>query len=384
MDTTHNWLQEIDSHYDDREWLQVNIQQVYEGIRDALFKPHLLQLGVDLLVKIYPFLLTTPHIKSWLSMLFHAMTETMKLGDSDRLMRIWECMGEGQLAVGNARMASSSFASALIRAKEADALHVMMDAYINLFRVQGLRRDERFQDDMVVEAVQLSEQLDDPVLQARLFHGIACAYLARGETMNALGYGQMAYAGWHKLGDDFGMAGTAFSLAIACRGRGLLKQAERYLGLAKDAYLRTNDPVQYALMAYEEGSLCRKAGDFVGAVQWRKLALREFNRLEPPHFQLHHVALAHHALGNAYVELKEFDQGRESLRTALKLWEQLDNKYEQASTWITLGYLEGQKQNNRRARKYLKRARAVCQKVPEMNSRTYLEELIDQSFDELN
>jgi tetratricopeptide (TPR) repeat protein len=383
MEITHNWLDEINDHHDDREWLQVHIIEVYDGIRNALYKPYLLNLGVDTLVNICPFLLTTYDIKPWLMILFHAMTEMMTVHDNERLMHIWWRMGEGQLVAGNTRMASSAFTSALKRARESEALRLMMDAYINSFRVQALRCDGKFDTNMIDEAVSLSRQLNEPELEARLYHAIAVAYRSRGEAKSAFGYGQMAFACWHKLGNAHEMADVAFTLAVICRSVGLIQPALRYLDLSKDLFLKVNDLRQYALIAYEEGSLCRQLGDFEGAVQWRKIALAEFSRLEPPHCQPYYSALANHALGNAYVELKQYEEGRASLRNALSLWEELDNKYEQASVWLTLGYMEGQKQNIQRANKYLNRAQNLCKKIPDMNSRRSLERLIEESFAEL-
>jgi tetratricopeptide (TPR) repeat protein len=142
------------------------------------------------------------------------------------------------------------------------------------------------------------------------------------------------------------------------------------------------------MIAYEQGSLCRLQGNFEGAIQWRQIALNEFNNLEPPFYQDHFIAMTHHALGNGHAELMQYNDARKHLRIALSRWEQLKNEPEQVSTWLSLGYLEWEakktKRAKRKARKYLQRALNICHRISDSAQREQLEQMIEETLAEID
>jgi tetratricopeptide (TPR) repeat protein len=379
---TH-WLDEIDLHHDDAQWLHHHLDLIYREVKAAVFFPPKLQLGVDLLIKIYPFLLTVGDLKPWIDVLYHALGEMLNLKDGERLLRLWGTMGHAHTHVGQAGIASGAFKNKLARAEEQQQLDAMLRAYIGLFKVQMFKQDKDFNDDMVRKAVWLSSQVNAPELQAALFQAIALAYNHRGDVVPTLSFGQMAYVGWHRLGNTYEKARTAFTLAVACHHAGLLDAAKRFLDHASDLYTQTQDARQYGLVAYEQGRLCQSRKAHEEAAAWVKLALQEFESLKPPDYQLHFVAMSYHTLGQIEIDLKQYAAGRKHLKTAIPMWEKLGNDYERAVAYYSLSYLEWQDGKPELSRRYVNTSIDLCSQLPDMPFRKQLEGYIAAQVERL-
>ncbi len=384
MAISHNDLATIDQHHDDSEWLMANLADVYTTVRAAVFRPPLLHEGIAVLFKISPFLLTVSDLKPWLDMFHHTLVEMMTLGDNAILMQIWELIANSYLQVGDPKMALRAFNNTLSRAETENAIHLILNAYIGLFKVQSYRQDDRFNGELVEKAIGLSRQTDDLALKAALYQVIAAAYEYRRETTEALGYGQMAYACWSQLGDVWHMARMAFNLVTVYRNTPRINMATVWLKQAEALYMRTDDPRQYALTTYEQSVLCRKNGETRAARQWAEMALREFEQLKPPHYQRHYIAIAHHQVALTQMELEAYDLALPHVEMALSIFQELDNPYEQVNLYNSLGYIHGKKGRIIKALWCLGEGMLLLRKLPPSTSRTEMTKLLEASMSEVD
>lgn len=378
------WLERINNHRDDYSWLRANLDDVYDNVRSAVYRPQLLHKGTATLLNIYPFLLQADDVKRWIEVLFHAMLELMNLKDNEKLMRLWEKMGQSYTLVGEPRRAGAAFQSALDRAHEGNDQVMMLNAFIGLFKVQMFRQDDNFNDMLVNQAVVLARSLANMELQAELDYAIACAYIHRREFELGLEFAQESYAYWERHGNKQKMAQLIFNIAVIYRDDNKLEQANEYLELAKTLYLQTDDQRQYGLTAYEQGVLCRQQGEYPAAIEWHELALREFSQLKPPFYHLHYIGMTHEALGNALALDEQYTRAQTHLTESRKIWEQLDQVERLVGNYISIAYVMGHLGRIPYAKSCLVAATELCKTLPNNQARKRHETLIQESWVELN
>jgi tetratricopeptide (TPR) repeat protein len=188
---------------------------------------------------------------------------------------------------------------------------------------------------------------------------LAVAYSYSGDLPAALGHGQMAYAYFYRLGDSLGMGRAMYSLSQAYRLIRRFEQAKRTLELAKTHYSETDNPRQYAGLAYAEGLLLLNCGEYESARQWLELAVKEARTLEHPHYLAKHL----YGLGLAEIYLESFDSARKHLRAALAIWLKEKNLYEEANVNYALGFLEYKSGNARNACAFYQQALQLCRAI---------------------
>lgn len=381
MDTR---LEEINNHREDHQWLRAHLDEVYDVVRQAVNQSDSVHRATATLLNIYPFLLKTDDIKRWLEVLLDALLGLMKFKDNVYLMQVWEKVGQAYTLVGEPRRAGRAFQSALNRAYEGNDPKMMVHAFIGLFKVQMFRPDENFNDEMVARAVALTAALDDPELQAELDYAIACAYMHRREFPIALEYAQQSYKYWEQQGNKEKMAQLAFNCAIIYRDDNQIEQANAYLEQARQLYLETGDERQYGLVAYEQGAICRQQGDYAAAVDWYALALSEFEQLKPPFYHIHYIGIAHEAIGNALALSQEYARAQKHLLKAREIWEKFDQMERLVGNYISVAYVMGKLGHIPYAKSCLTAAGELCKALPDSKARERQEQLIAQSWKELN
>jgi tetratricopeptide (TPR) repeat protein len=275
----------------------------------------------------------------------------------------------------------------LERARDGDDTDEMIvAAYIGLSKLQWFEMNAEMTGQLAEEALAAAKQINNAALKGDLHDALARAYISIADTERALGHAQTAYLYWMPQDDPVELGRIAFTLAIAYRNASLkyhapggLTLADFFLELAGQRVAGSEYASQYALMAYERGSLCHQRGEYEAAVQWYGDALDEARRLGRRPV----VAVSQHGLGIAQTELGEFEQARDNLKEALGHWRGLEKEFEQASVLQALGHLENQSGDKLAAKRHLLRARQMCGRLPSNRQLEILQQLINDTLDEL-
>jgi tetratricopeptide (TPR) repeat protein len=373
-------LDELLVHKTDLKWLAANADMLYGTLESALNYPPQVNDAIEGLIAICPYMFTRSDFKRWWSLLFDALIGAQLLQDDDLQARVWEQIGESYYVSGQHLEAQQAFETALERARRGLTQEMLLAAYIGIIKLQSYRLDNSFKLELTSEALVLAQQVGDLNLQMRLFSALTFVFTRRHETRTAMGYGQTAYAYWHKTGNAIEMARTTLMLADACRLIENLVQADRFLEVATSLFTQMEYNPSYCLIAYETGVLYLYYHEHATAQQWLLLALREAEKTG----HSYNLALSYHSLGIAELGLEQFDEAEDYLQKAHVLWDKLDHHYHHAHVYQALGYLEGQRGNIRLAQSYLTAALKKCALAPDMQARQILETLIRDSISELN
>jgi tetratricopeptide (TPR) repeat protein len=379
MEALRERLDELREHFQDQKWLAAHADSLYATLDSALNSPPQANDAIECLMAICPYLFTRSDFQRWSPLLFDALLNAQLLQDNELQMRIWAQMGEGYYVAGQHREARNAFETALERARDGRTQEMMLAAYIGIIKLQSLYLDPLFNSDFVKHTLELSKQVNDPVLQAHLDQAVSVAHRHRGDTVAALAYGQIAYVRWHKLKDTLQMARTAFMLADSFRIAQCDIQAKRFLDLSASLFAQTDYAPAYCLIAYEEGVLYLKRKELDAAQQWLTIALDEANKLD----HLHLAAMSRQSLAIAQIELENYVQAEKNLRQVLLLWEKLQDWFYQANAFQALGYLEMRRGNKTRAQEWLQEGLNICNRVPAMPFRQMIEQLINETISEL-
>jgi tetratricopeptide (TPR) repeat protein len=380
MEALRERLDELQEHLKDQKWLAAHADSLYSTLDSALNSPPQANHAIECLIAICPYLFTRSDFRRWSSLLYDALLNAQLLQDNELQIRVWAQIGEGYYMAGQHQEARNAFETALERAMEGRTQEMMLAAYIGIIKLQSLYLDPLFNSSFLKHTLELSKQVNDPVLQAHLDQSVSVAHRHRGDTVAALAYGQIAYARWHKLKDTLQMARTAFMLADALRIAQRDSQAKRFLDLSATLFAQTNYAPAYCLIAYEEGVIYLKRGEFDAAQQWLTIALDEANKLD--HLRL--AAMSRQSLAIAQTELENYTQAEKNLRFVLSLWEKLQDSFYQANAFHALGYLEMCRGNKIRAQEWLQQGLNTCNQVPEMPFRQMIEQLINETILELD
>jgi len=380
MELLSDWLEQLRGHYQDYAWLTEHTDVLYQTIESALNYPPQVNSAVEGLIAICPYMFTRSDYRRWSGLLFDALLNAQLIQDNEYQMRLWAQMGEGFYIAGRHEQARQAFNTALERARQGRTKEMMLSAYIGIIRLQSLKLDASFDARFVREALELARDVGDGELQASLHQALALAFTHRGETQAALGYGQMAYAYWHRTAQPLEMGRTAFILSHACRVAKQLPQAERYLRLAQDQFTKTGYTRQFYLISYEEGVLRLENQDYETAQQLLEMAVQEAQQLEQPVY----VAMSLHSLAIVQIELALFEEAERNLHAALAMWEQMDNRFYQANCCHALGYLDSKRGDMKQALAWLRRAEALCDDIAEVPLREMVRQLVADTVLELN
>lgn len=373
-------LDDLLAHTNDLKWLAANADMLYGTLESALNYPPQVNDAIEGLIAICPYMFTRSDFKRWSALLFDALINAQLFQDDDLQARVWAQMGESYYMAGQHSEARQAFETALERAWQGRTQEMMLSAYIGIMKLQSARLDGSFNLEFVQETLALARHVDDLDLRARLYSELTGVFTRRHETPLAIGYGQTAYAYWHKTSRVLDKARTAFMLADAYRVAGHLGQADHFLEEAASLFTQVEYARSYWLIAYETGLLYLNHQEYVSAQQWLTIALREAGKLEHPY----NLAVSYHSLGIVQTGLKQFDEAAKKLLVALAIWEELDHPYYYAHAYQALGYLEGQRRNKPQALIYFDDALREALRVPEMQGRETLQQLIRESIAELN
>ncbi len=385
-ENARDWLRYIKNAGEDRSWLLPHEQQLVGVVRKSLNTDREFRDGIGLLKEVVPyFLFVLFHDEFWFPILMDALVQAYNMQDKKLQIQILRFIVEVDTQRGNHLEANEKLSVAL-RSNVNMPPEMLVQAYTSLFKLQWFDLNNPVTTQLVDQAMEAERLITDPDLKAGMHNELARAFARLGNMSKALAHAQQAYVFWNSLENHPGKGRGAFTLATIYAYTGYMehapacfKKAEHFLSIAKEAIDHTDYVWKRTLLAYESGVQClhRKEGE--KAVDWMRVALREAELLNVPHY----LAAAHHSMGLAQTMVKQYAESRESLKTAIELWKQLQNDFDRASAMQAMGYLEGLDGHKGQALIYLNEAMDICMGLMDTPQRQMMVNLIQESIDEL-
>ncbi|MEO8612193.1 MAG: hypothetical protein ABI690_30140 [Chloroflexota bacterium] len=375
-----DWLELVQQNSDNGSWMSKNENDLHAALKTGLQRPPTFHDAVELLMQVIPrYAFVLSHHKLWMPLLLEALLQAQDLRDNGMQVQILTQLGEAYLSLGKNEAARDAFEIALGRAKDGDVKEMLLASYIGIIRIQSVRMGDEYDPELMAQALALSREIPDLVLKAETHLSLALAYIHTRETVAAIEHGQIAYIYWHRLKNDVGLARTLYLLSAAYRFIWSLKRAEELLQWTSERFGDTDYNRQYTFLAYETGALYIQSKEYGVALQWLTLALREAISID----YFPSMVSCYHALGIAETGLEAFDKAETHLKEAIAGWEKLNNFFELASAYQAMGNLENKRNCPKDALENLEKARALCVKLPAANQRTWLENHIQATIDEI-
>lgn len=380
-----------------KDWLRylekpkVNFKQFarYEDelvstLNKGLNNPQEFHDSLQLLMRVLPyFMMNLGHVEKWSPLLMEALLPAMDLRAPELQTQVFRWLGETSLKKSKHKSARESFTTALERANDGRRDDMMLAAYIGLIKLQWFDIKNSVATDAVKEILAIAQRVEDKPLRANLHYALAHAYLRIGETQVALGHAQMNYLYWIQLEDETEVGAAALTLATVYRNVTLyhdapvgLVHAKYFLNLAWTKMSSSDYVWRNPLLSYEAGIMFMQQGDFAKAEESLSHALAKARESNTPQ----HIVIAHHALGLNETYLEQWEESRENLFTALRMWRSFDNHYEMANTLQGLGYLEYRSGHPEQALAYLNDALAMTSELQDVLQRDRLQNLIRQTI----
>jgi tetratricopeptide (TPR) repeat protein len=383
-----DWLRYIRNGGGDRSWLSPYEDHLITVTRRGIYTPPEFEDAVHLLMEIIPyFVMVLYHVDSWSLILIDALLQAQDLKYNALQVQLHRFLGEANLQQGKHQFANEAFTIARERADKGEYYEMLVASYTGLFKLQWFDLKHPTTIRFVEHALDVARHVSDLALKAKLHDALARAYVRLGETEQSLGHAQMAYIYANALKNGTEEQGrTALALATIFRHSALhqnvphfFQHAEYFLEIARDKIAHTELAWQYSVLAYESGVLCLQLNEPETAIEWLTIALTEANMLGVQHYR----AIAVHAIGLAQTQLERYPEAHNNLKTALSIWKELDNAYEQASILQAMGYLAGLRGEKAEARNYLHEARTICEGLFDIPQRERLLKHIQETMGEL-
>ena len=375
-----DWLESAQRHINDNRWLAGNENDLYTALKDGLQRPPTFHDAVKLLMMVFPhYALVIYHAKRWSPLLFEAIVQAQDLRDNEMQIRILTQMGEAYLNTGKHDAARGAFMIAFERAKDGQLKEMMLAAYIGFIQMQSVNIGDNYDPNLLSLAITLSAEIDDLALIAQLHDVLTLAYMYARQTIQAVEHGQIAYLYWHHLHNEVEMGKSLYLLAAAYRFAWLLRQAETILHIAASRFENTSYNRQYTILAYETGAQFLQRKEYEAAMQWLKLSLREAISIDSEPL----IASSYHALGIAQTGTQAYREAEKNLSKAFDWWEKLGDRFELASAYQAMGNLENKRCKPTDAQYWLQKALTLCQGLPTSEQRSWLEQHIQATIDEI-
>lgn len=380
------WLDSLDSTDSLRDILQ-HEDELYYIIQEGLEDPPEFHECITLLILVYPYFVKThSHVERWRPLLLKALLPSQDIRDNELQIQLYRLMGETALLEGNGDFARRSFQIAFKRAEEKQVMEMIVATMAGLLKLQWFDIGSQLNAELIRSTLTISSQLMNKSLRAELYEALAYAYVRIGETVQGLGYAQLAYVFRFLTGDttEIGLGAWILSLAYLRaasnhNSRPCLKNAEQFLEIAQACLAKSEYAWQYTLLTYEQGHIHLELEDYDEAEQCFAEALSEALRLQRPQY----VVIAYHSLGLTQAKMAHYDEALKNLNAALEIWSSLHNLYEYANCLHALGDLEKRAGNTDAARQHLLDALSICKILPEVAQRKHLEKLINETMNEL-
>lgn len=251
-------------------------------------------------------------------------------------------------------------------ASQTDAL---LQAYTTLTKTLVFGHGLLINEELLEQANKLANDKFHERIYSEYYQALSLYYAHRGDLFLGERMGQMAYNQYESNEDAPGSADAACTLAIIYRSKGDLKTAKFYL----DRVLKRAQPQQlksklFATMIYEQGSTAFKAKLYEEALDYYRKALETFEEFEA----LYQIAMTHQAIAQCYCKLRWLDQIDPEIKAARTIWQQIDNRYEQATLQMLDGEVELLRGNKTLALNLLNRALKLARELADSPARDAL------------
>ena len=214
----------------------------------------------------------------------------------------------------------------------------LLQAYIRLIRALSFNHDIHIQQDLVDQALIVSQRLDDHIENARLNQALAHYYMMYGDMLLAEQHGKIAFTDYEHVEDAGGIADAACTLAIIYRVALRLGKVDYYIERALK--MIENKPLdkRFATL-YEKGALCYTQRS-TGARYYRR-ALEIFEKFGA----VHQIAMTQQAMAQVHIYLSHFDEAEPLLQAARRAWEKLHNPHDLVGNHFIAADLELERDN---------------------------------------
>lgn len=217
----------------------------------------------------------------------------------------------------------------------------LLQAYIRLIRVLSFNHDIHIQQDLVDQALIVSQRLDDHIENARLNQALAHYYMMYGDMLLAEQHGKIAFTDYEHVEDAGGIADAACTLAIIYRVALRLGKVDYYIERALK--MIENKPLdkRFATLFYEKGALCYTQREYHPALSYYRRALEIFEKFGA----VHQIAMTQQAMAQAHIYLSHFDDAEALLQAARRVWEKLHNPHDLVGNHFIAADLELERDN---------------------------------------
>jgi tetratricopeptide (TPR) repeat protein len=377
----NDWLQQVQDHGGDSQWLTSQEEALFSVIYDGLHSHATFHAAVEILIMVFThFAMVLYHVQRWSSLLLDALLEAQTLRDSEMQIRIFTLLGQSYIMRGKSAAAQDALLIALNRAQEGNFKEMMLTAYIILIRTMYVNAPQTLEADTVLKALALADEVKNSDLKATLYGALALVYSRSDDTsQQVLAYAQTSYAYWYGAHNELEMARMAYLLVGVYRLVGRLDHAGQWLERTAKLFEKTEFQRQYTLLAYEQGTLYLLQEENEAAEQWLKMSLEEARKIDSQEY----MASAYHALGLVYTNLQRYDEAQSQLQEAITQWRAVGDFFELASAYEARAYLEHKRGNRDEAQRWLETALVLCPQIPQENQRAHREKKIRELMDEI-
>lgn len=374
------WLNEIEVHSRDEEWLYKNEGIIYKVLGEAIRKEQRATRGSKLLFGIIPVMLLGQHPKDWDTLLSRAMLYLLDLKNNQLLAEMFVWIAQSYLVNGRTRAARTAIYNAFDRVASQPSEDLALLAYIVLFRCETYEHTGEFNETQANVALALAHRLRDKLLTPMLYQSLSGAYVHQGKLKAALAYGMTALGFWYNQRNPSQIAKTALMIATAYRYAEMYSHAQEALQIAQRHIDPVNEVRYWAMIEQEQAVLDYHAHRY-------EEGLLRLGKVEPIFIGeawARHLAMTHHMIGLSLTELGKLGEARHYLTKALESWQHQHNLLEQVNVMYDIAALEAKDNNLSAAYHHANTALELCKKLPDKPPRKRFEELLKkliESFD---
>ena len=231
---------------------------------------------------------------------------------------------------------------------------------LNKLAFAMMHTDPRKAEACALEALDLAQNLEFPVGQAKSYTTLGTIYLEAGNFAEAMSYCRKAMEIYEKLGDKNGMASVHATLASTYRSQGMIDKAlehfheslrqEQERGASKDDLARCYFNIGACYSGLNRLDLAQSSYEFARNI-WEESG----DQMK--------LAYLYHNIGSVYGKKKEMDKARNYFQKALDIREDMGDKKGTASTLGNLGNMHENLGDNESALGCFTRSLALYEKI---------------------
>jgi tetratricopeptide (TPR) repeat protein len=325
------WIREMagnsfaaENHY---EWLEQNVSRVSEWIGNGLNSKDDYRKAVETVLTLLAFAQREPSLQPC----FLRVAEAVQIYPVDISSPF---QVDFRSTITNFRRKLSIFAN--LRYAAPKDVADLLQAYLKLIKILSFNYGISIQQDLIDQAISVSQKLNDYMENAKLNQTLAHYYIIYGDTLLAEQHGKMSFTDYEHVGDAIGIADAACTLAIIYRVNQRFTKVEYYIERALKMIEKKAPDKHYATLYYEKGALCYSLKEYRPALAYYQRALEIFEE----YGAVHQTAMTHQAMAQVHIFLSNFDDAEALLQSARRSWEKLQNQHDLVNNYFVTADLE--------------------------------------------